>query len=84
MISCTFVHSRMRMAMMVRLAKKKSRLLSLEATCVCPKAGRKVQEGVVEGVPSLDPRPRLARPKLHFFSMSGFCHKSFYNQKVGS
>ena len=46
MISCTFVHSRMRMAMMVRLAKKKSRLLSLEATCVCPKAGRKVQEGV--------------------------------------
>ena len=51
---------------------------------MCPKAGRKVQEGVVEGVPSLDPRPRLARPKLHFFSMSGFCHESFYNQKVGS
>ena len=42
---------------------------------MCPKAGRKVQEGVVEGVPSLDPRPRLARPKLHFFSMSGFSTK---------
>ena len=68
--------------MMVRLAKTE---LSLEAA-LSPKAGRKVQgRGRRRLLLSCFPigLAECEAPKLHFFSMSGFCHESFYNQKVG-